>query len=85
MIVLGFILVFIIGIIIGAGVICVTKAAQKTDIEIMLLELMDQLKKDRKEADKKMLGKTGKNFYYGIYLQANNTINLIKKLYGGIC
>ena len=78
MIILGFILVFIIGIIIGAGVICVTKAAQKT-------ELMDQLKKDRKEADKRMLGRTGKNFYYGIYIQANNTINLIKKLYGGIC
>lgn len=85
MIILGFILVFFIGVIVGAGIICLVKTAQRTDIEIMLLQLMDQLKKDRRESEEKMQGRIGKNFYYGIYIHANKTIELIKKLYGGIC
>ena len=104
MIVLGFILVFFIGLIVGAGIICLVQTAKKTDIEIMLLQLMDQLKRDRKDAQVEMVlqlmdqlkkdrntaqlemtqGKSH-NMNYGKYVQANRTIELIKKLYGGIC
>lgn len=85
MIVLGFILVFFIGVIIGAGIICLVKTAQRTDIEIMLLQLMDQLKKDRNTAQLEMTQGKSHNMNYGKYVQANRTIELIKKLYGGIC
>ena len=53
----------------------------------MLLQLMDQLKKDRKKVEMKMAGntKTEQDINYGIYIQANRTIELIKNLYGGIC
>lgn len=85
MIILGFILVFVIGVIIGAGIICFTKIAKRADVEIILLQVMDQLKQDRKEAEKKIQENIEKNFYYGIYRHANRTIELIKKLYGGIC
>lgn len=85
MIILGFILVFFIGVIVGAGIICLVKTAQRTDIEIMLLQLMDQLKRDRKDAQVEMVKGTSHNVNYGKYVQANKTIELIKKLYGGIC
>ncbi len=85
MIVLGFILVFFIGLIVGAGIICLVQTAKKTDIEIMLLQLMEQLKRDRKDAQVEMVKGTSHNVNYGKYVQANKTIELIKKLYGGIC
>lgn len=85
MIVLGFILVFFIGLIVGAGIICLVQTAKKTDIEIMLLQLMDQLKRDRKDAQVEMVKGTSHNTNYGKYVQTNKTIELIKKLYGGIC
>ena len=85
MIILGFILVFFIGLIVGAGIICLVQTAKKTDIEIMLLQLMDQLKKDRNTAQLGMTQGKSHNMNYGKYVQANRTIELIKKLYGGIC
>ncbi len=85
MIVLGFILVFFIGLIVGAGIICLVQTAKKTDIEIMLLQLMDQLKRDRKAAQLEMARGENHSINYGKYDQANRTIELIKKLYGGIC
>lgn len=81
MIVLGFILVFLIGVIIGVGIMCFMKTAKEADLEIILLQIMDQLKKDKREAEKE---KSKYNISKGIYLQADKTMQLIKNLYGGI-
>ena len=80
--ILGFIIVFIVGIFIGICIMCFMKTAKEADLQIILLNIMDQLKKDRAEAEK---DKQKYNISKGIYLQADKTIQLIKKLYGGIC
>lgn len=80
--IIGFIIVFIVGIFIGICIMCFMKTAKEADLQIILLNIMDQLKKDRAEAEK---DKQKYNISKGIYLQADKTIQLIKKLYGGIC
>jgi len=80
--IIGFIIVFIVGVFIGICIMCFMKTAKEADLQIILLNIMDQLKKDRAEAEK---DKQKYNISKGIYLQADKTIQLIKKLYGGIC
>lgn len=82
MIIIGLIIVFIVGVFIGICIMCFMKTAKEADLQIILLNIMDQLKKDRAEAEK---DKQKYNISKGIYLQADKTIQLIKKLYGGIC
>lgn len=74
-------IVLIIGIFMGIGLMCFMKTAKEADLEIILLNIMDQLKKDRAEAEKE---KQKYNISKGIYIQADKTIQLIKDLYGGI-
>ena len=80
--IIGFIIVFIVGVFIGICIMCFMKTAKEADLQIILLNIMDQLKKDRAEAEK---DQQKYNISKGIYLQADKTIQLIKKLYGGIC
>lgn len=80
--ILAFIAVFIIGLFLGIGTMCFMRTAKEADLQIVLLNIMDQLKKDRTEAER---DKQKYNISKGIYLQADKTIQLIKKLYGGIC
>nr|DAO95543.1 MAG TPA: Protein of unknown function (DUF3789) [Caudoviricetes sp.] len=80
--ILAFIAVFIIGLFLGIGIMCFMRTAKEADLQIVLLNIMDQLKKDRTEAER---DKQKYNISKGIYLQADKTIQLIKKLYGGIC
>lgn len=74
-------IVLLIGVFIGIGLMCFMKTAKEADLEIILLNIMDQLKKDRAEAEKE---KQKYNISKGIYIQADKTIQLIKDLYGGI-
>lgn len=74
-------IVLLIGVFIGIGLMCFMKTAKEADLEIILLNIMDQLKKDRAEAEKE---KQKYNISKGIYIQADKTIQLIKNLYGGI-
>lgn len=80
--ILAFIAVFIIGLFLGIGIMCFMRTAKEADLQIVLLNIMDQLKKDRTEAER---DKQKYNISKEIYLQADKTIQLIKKLYGGIC
>ncbi len=80
--ILAFIVIFIIGLFLGIGMMCFMRTAKEADLQIVLLNIMDQLKKDRTEAER---DKQKYNISKGIYLQADKTIQLIKKLYGGIC
>lgn len=80
--ILAFIAIFIIGLFLGIGMMCFMRTAKEADLQIVLLNIMDQLKKDRTEAKR---DKQKYNISKGIYLQADKTIQLIKKLYGGIC
>lgn len=73
-------IVLLIGVFIGIGLMCFMKTAKEADLEIILLNIMDQLKKDRAEAEKE---KQKYNISKGIYIQADKTIQLIKDLYGG--
>lgn len=85
-IILGIIIAFIIGFIVGLIITCFAKISKEADLHIILLQIMEELKGDRKSAKMKMKGntKTGQDMNYGRYIQANKTIELIKKLYGGI-
>lgn len=74
-------IVLLIGVFIGIGLMCFMKTAKEADLEIILLNIMDQLKRDRAEAEKE---KQKYNISKGIYIQADKTIQLIKDLYGGI-
>lgn len=79
--IIGFIIVFIVGVFIGICIMCFMRTAKEADLQIILLNIMDQLKKDRAEAEK---DKQKYNISKGIYMQADKTIKLIKDLYGGI-
>lgn len=74
-------IVLLIGVFIGINLMCFMKTAKEADLEIILLNIMDQLKRDRAEAEKE---KQKYNISKGIYIQADKTIQLIKDLYGGI-
>lgn len=86
-IILGVIIAFLVGLIVGIWIICLTKTSKEADLHIILLQIMEELKGDRKSAEMRMTGntRTGQDMNYGRYVQANKTIELIKKLYGGIC
>lgn len=82
--ILGIIIAFIIGFIAGLVITCFAKISKKADLHIILLQIMESLKRDRKNAEMRMKGRSEKKFYYGIYIHANSTIELIKNLSGGI-
>ena len=69
-IILGIIIAFIIGFVVGLIITCFAKISKEADLHILLLQIMESLKRDRKEAQLTMKGntKTGQDMNYGRYI-----------------
>ena len=50
--IIGFIIVFIVGVFIGICIMCFMKTAKEADLQIILLNIMDQLKKEKAAIEK---------------------------------